>query len=175
MGVMVPTTVDDVVAALRAHPDAVVLVGKRLATVTAALRQGDRELIRVLATCGSPGEEPPVLVDGAPPELPPYDQCAVDDSTTDPDGPPALGVAMPPPGLMERLAVRVRPGDDAFRERSIEAEERREEAVVSKEARVVEEIGLRKARETETKTVSDTVRRTEVEIETDADDTVTRR
>jgi stress response protein YsnF len=55
------------------------------------------------------------------------------------------------------------PGEDAFRERSIEAEERVEEAVVSKEARVVEEIGLR--RETRHETISDTVRRTEVEIE----------
>jgi hypothetical protein len=92
-----------------------VKTGKRLATVTASLGQGDRELIRVLATCGSPSEEPPVLVDGAPPELPPYDECDAEDSSSDPGAPPAMGELMPPPGLMERLATRIRPGDDAFR------------------------------------------------------------
>jgi stress response protein YsnF len=68
----------------------------------------------------------------------------------------------------------VSPGEDAFRDRSIEAEEHHEEAVVSKEARVVEEIGLRKTRKTHTETVSDTVRHTEVEVERDDDD-LTRR
>jgi uncharacterized protein (TIGR02271 family) len=58
-------------------------------------------------------------------------------------------------------------GDDAFRERSIEAEEHGEEVVVSKEARVVEEIGLRRESETHSETVSDTVRHTEVEVEDD--------
>lgn len=88
--------------------------GKRLATASASLRQGDKELIRVLATCGSPTEEPPLLVDGAPPELPPYDECPADDATSGPAAPPP-GLTMPPPGLPERLANRVRPGDDAFR------------------------------------------------------------
>ncbi len=50
-------------------------------------------------------------------------------------------------------------------ERTIEAVERREEAVVGKEARVVEEIGLRPQAESHTETVRDTVRKTEVEIE----------
>jgi stress response protein YsnF len=66
-------------------------------------------------------------------------------------------------------------GEDAFRERTIEAEERREEAVVTKEARVVEEIGLRRTQETERETVSDTVRRTEVVVEEDEDDKLDRR
>ena len=61
----------------------------------------------------------------------------------------------------------VRPGDAAFQEREIEATERAEEAVVSKEARVVEEIGLRKEGDTRTETVRDTVRRQEVEVEDD--------
>jgi uncharacterized protein (TIGR02271 family) len=56
---------------------------------------------------------------------------------------------------------------DLFRERSIEAEEFREEAVVSKEARIVEEVGLRRRQEAHDETVSDTVRRTEVEVEDD--------
>jgi stress response protein YsnF len=60
-------------------------------------------------------------------------------------------------------------GEDAFRERTVEAAEHREEAVVAKEARVVEEVGLRVDRETRRETISDTVRRTEVEIERDDD------
>ena len=55
--------------------------------------------------------------------------------------------------------------DEDYQERSFEAEEHREEAVVSKEARVVEEIGLRKTSDTRQETVSDTVRYTEVEVD----------
>jgi uncharacterized protein (TIGR02271 family) len=84
--------------------------------------------------------------------------------------------------VRERVEVERRPvdrpvaaGEDAFRERTIEAEERREEAVVTKEARVVEEIGLRRTQETERETVSDTVRRTEVVVEEDEDDKLDRR
>jgi uncharacterized protein (TIGR02271 family) len=55
----------------------------------------------------------------------------------------------------------------AFGERTIEATERREEAVVSKEARVTEEVSLRKTAEERTETVRDTVRRTEVEVDDD--------
>jgi uncharacterized protein (TIGR02271 family) len=61
----------------------------------------------------------------------------------------------------------VGPGDEAFRERVIEATETSEEAVVSKEARVREEVVVRKEAEERTETVRDTVRRTEVEIEDD--------
>ena len=72
----------------------------------------------------------------------------------------------------ERVNVERRPvdrpvaaGDDAFRERTIEATETAEEAVVAKEARVTEEVVVRKQSEERTQTVSDTVRRTEVEVE----------
>ena len=61
----------------------------------------------------------------------------------------------------------VAPGDAAFTERTIEAVERGEEAVVSKTARVTEEIGLRKDVEQETETVRDTLRKQEVEVEDD--------
>ena len=44
-------------------------------------------------------------------------------------------------------------------------QERSEEAVVSKEARVTEELVIRKEVEERTETVSDTVRRTEVEVD----------
>ncbi|SNR48388.1 DUF2382 domain-containing protein [Paracoccus sediminis] len=74
----------------------------------------------------------------------------------------------------ERVEIERRPvdrtltdADTAFRDQTIEAEEYREEAVVSKEARVVEEIGIRKTSDTREETISDTVRRTEVEIEDD--------
>ncbi|GEO17712.1 hypothetical protein MAE02_54080 [Microvirga aerophila] len=74
----------------------------------------------------------------------------------------------------ERVAVERRPVDralgdaeQAFQERTIEAEERGEEAVVSKEARVKEEVVVRKEAEQRTETVSDTVRSTEVGVEDD--------
>ncbi|MBP0493183.1 YsnF/AvaK domain-containing protein [Pararoseomonas indoligenes] len=57
--------------------------------------------------------------------------------------------------------------DDAFRERTIEAVEHSEEAVVSKEARVKEELVIRKQVEERTQNISDTVRHTEVEVEDD--------
>jgi uncharacterized protein (TIGR02271 family) len=55
--------------------------------------------------------------------------------------------------------------DDAFREQVIEATETREEAVVAKEARVVEELTIRKDAAEHIETVHDTVRRTEVEVD----------
>lgn len=58
-------------------------------------------------------------------------------------------------------------GADAFRERTIDVTGTSEEAVIAKDIRVVEEIGLRKEATERTETVKDTVRRTEVEIEDD--------
>ena len=55
--------------------------------------------------------------------------------------------------------------DAVFQDRTIELEEFDEEAVVSKEARVVEEISLRKEARDRTETIHDTVRHTEVEVE----------
>jgi stress response protein YsnF len=46
-----------------------------------------------------------------------------------------------------------------------EVEERSEEAVVSKEARVIEEVAVRKQAEQRTETITDTVRKTEVDVE----------
>ena len=70
----------------------------------------------------------------------------------------------------ETVRVQRRPVDrpaetGAFEERTIEAREYRETPVVSKDARVVEEIDLSKNVESRTETVRDTVRKTEVEIE----------
>jgi uncharacterized protein (TIGR02271 family) len=75
----------------------------------------------------------------------------------------------------ERVAVERRPVDrpatgmpgQAFRERTVDVTTHREEPVVSKEARVKEEIVVRKEADQRTETVRDTVRRTEVEVEDD--------
>jgi uncharacterized protein (TIGR02271 family) len=85
----------------------------------------------------------------------------------------------------ERVAVERRPVEgslhagsindgDLFQERTIEMEERAEEAVVSKEARVVEEVVVRKEADQRTETISDTVRKTEVEVEDERGNTVSR-
>ena len=69
---------------------------------------------------------------------------------------------------LDRHAVdRALTGTDStmFRDRTIEATEHTEVPVVAKEARVVEEIGLRKDATQRTETVSDKVRHTEVEVE----------
>jgi len=52
-----------------------------------------------------------------------------------------------------------------FADKTIEATERREQAVVSKTAHVVEEVGISKEAGQRTETVKDTVRHTEVEVE----------
>jgi uncharacterized protein (TIGR02271 family) len=58
-------------------------------------------------------------------------------------------------------------GDDAFRERSIEAIATSEEAVIAKEARVTGEVVVKKDVSDRTETVSDKVRSTKVEVEDD--------
>lgn len=73
----------------------------------------------------------------------------------------------------ERVMVERHPVDRAataadlaaFQERTIEARATNEEAVVAKEARVVEEIGVRKEAADRIETVRDTVRKTEVDVE----------
>jgi len=59
----------------------------------------------------------------------------------------------------------VTPGDVAlFEDKTIEATEMREQAVVSEKARVVGEVGIRKDATQSTETISDGVRHTEVEV-----------
>ena len=58
-----------------------------------------------------------------------------------------------------------RPATDSFSEKVIEVTASTEEAVVSKTARVVEEVGLRKEAVDRVETVRDTVRKEEVEVE----------
>jgi uncharacterized protein (TIGR02271 family) len=59
----------------------------------------------------------------------------------------------------------VQPGDDAFRERTIEVRESAEEPVVSKRARVVEEVHVNKDVTERDATIRDTVRKTDVKVE----------
>jgi uncharacterized protein (TIGR02271 family) len=56
-------------------------------------------------------------------------------------------------------------GDDMLRERTIELTETSEEAVVAKQARVVEEVVVHKTVGEHVETIDDTVRRTEVDVE----------
>jgi uncharacterized protein (TIGR02271 family) len=72
----------------------------------------------------------------------------------------------------EHVSVERRPasgdapvGADAFREREIEVRETAEEAVVSKTARVREEVVVHKEAQDRVETISDTVRRTEVDVD----------
>ena len=68
---------------------------------------------------------------------------------------------------IERRAVDqpIPAGEDMMQERTVEFIETAEEAVVAKEARVVEEIVVRKDVEQRIETIEDTVRHTDVEIE----------
>ena len=70
----------------------------------------------------------------------------------------------------ERVDVERRPTNrpasgDAFREQSFEMRERAEEPVVEKRARVVEEVKVGKKRSKSARTVQDTVRKTDVEVQ----------
>ncbi len=60
--------------------------------------------------------------------------------------------------------------DDLLRERSVEMVETVEEAVVAKEARVTDEVVIRKEREERVAQIEDTVRHTEVDVERLPDD-----
>jgi uncharacterized protein (TIGR02271 family) len=68
---------------------------------------------------------------------------------------------------VERMPVDrpVADSERAFQERSVEARESEEQPVVSKTARVVEEMRLRKQGEEHEEHVEDTVRRTDVDVE----------
>jgi len=73
----------------------------------------------------------------------------------------------------ETVDVHRRPVDRAvtdadinnFQEGTFEVRERAEEAVIDKQARVVEEVHIKKQAEEHTETISDTVRRTDVDVE----------
>ncbi len=80
-----------------------VRTGRSLSTATAALVQGGRERLRVLATCGDldagPARVPVTRVRGGPPDLPPPERCERRD-------PPEGGFAPP---ILERFDTRLHP------------------------------------------------------------------
>lgn len=73
----------------------------------------------------------------------------------------------------DHVTIERRPVDRAveandaalFQDKTIEAVEHREEAVIAREARVVEEISIRQKADVRQETIHDTVRRTKVEVE----------
>lgn len=69
---------------------------------------------------------------------------------------------------VERTPVdRPAKGEQAFQERTVEAEERHEEPVISKEARVTEELHISKEKGEHVEHIEDTVRHVEADIEDD--------
>ena len=78
--------------------------GRRFATGTATMVSGSRPLLAVLGTLGDLSQaQGPELVEGAPPELPPPEQCV----RLHPTG------TFPPP-FMGRVDLRLHPDDAAF-------------------------------------------------------------
>ncbi|MEZ5215565.1 MAG: thioesterase family protein [Ilumatobacteraceae bacterium] len=79
--------------------------GRRFATVSGSLRQGGREVIRVLGTFGDlAGAHPdePRLIRAEPPDLPPFEVARSRELADD------------APSLMGKVDVRLHPDDDKF-------------------------------------------------------------
>jgi hypothetical protein len=83
----------------------IVRTGRRFATATASLSMGGREIIHLLGTFGRQTPGGPSWIREQPVELPPYDECELPPEASD----------GPRPAMMDRLAVRIRPGDEGFR------------------------------------------------------------
>ena len=81
--------------------------GKRFATVGATMRSGDQPLLEVLGTFGALAAEPapPERIDGAPPALPPPEQCGRRAEELHAEG----------SSFMHRVDLRMHPDDDGFR------------------------------------------------------------
>lgn len=81
----------------------VIRSGRRMATASATVRSGDRVILAVLGTFAEQEPGGPAVVDGAPPELPPVEEC----------------VAATPPvasGFHDRVRSSIRPVDAGFRD-----------------------------------------------------------
>ncbi len=79
--------------------------GRRLATATGVLTMNDQPVLQLVGTFGEQTPGGPQQVSATPIELPPYAASAT---------PPTAGEG-PGPAMMDRLAIRLRPGDDGFR------------------------------------------------------------
>ena len=78
--------------------------GKRFATGTALLSSATRPLLAVLGTLGDLAQaDGPELIEGAPPELPPPDECV-----------PIVATDTFPPPFMGHVELRLHPDDAAF-------------------------------------------------------------
>ena len=78
--------------------------GRRFATASARLESGGRPLLAVLGTCGDLSDRrDDLLVDGAPPELPPADECV-----------PVVATDTFPPPFMANVELRLHPDDAGF-------------------------------------------------------------
>jgi hypothetical protein len=86
-----------------------VRAGRRFATATGSLVtvvDGERrELIRLLGTFGEQTVGGPSHIAEAPVDIPSYEDCELPPSPSD----------GPKPAMMERLAIRIYPGDEGFR------------------------------------------------------------
>jgi len=81
----------------------IIKAGKRFATATATLSANGRPILIALGTMGDLEEAAgPELVDGAPPELPPPDQCIAAEGTT-----------FAPP-FVSKVEIRLHPDDVSF-------------------------------------------------------------
>lgn len=81
----------------------VLRAGRRMATVAARLCADGDPTLALLGTFGEQADPGPTVIDGAPPALPPFEEC----------------VSAAPPvdaGFSDRVIVRVRPGDAGFRD-----------------------------------------------------------
>lgn len=71
----------------------VVKAGRRLTTMSASLRSGDKEVIRVLGTFGDvDANEGLQSIDLQPPQMPPFEEC--EKRMPNPDMPPSLGTRL---------------------------------------------------------------------------------
>ena len=84
--------------------------GRRFATMTGSVVNvaTGREVIRVLGTFGHHDGDGLVRLDGAPPQIPSYDDCLIGVNGDDPD-------AQLVPELQQRLSVRLAPDSVGFR------------------------------------------------------------
>lgn len=80
-------------------------VGRRMATVSAEMHRDGQPLLAVLGTFGVPAVGDIEMIDGAPPDLPDFEDCVAE-----PDQ-----VVDLVPEFARRVDVRLRPGDHGFR------------------------------------------------------------
>ncbi len=79
--------------------------GRRLFTLTATMTMEGRPVLQLLGTFGEQTPGGPTAIIDRPVDLPPYDACVA----------PPSPLEGPGPAMMDRLALRLRPGDDGFR------------------------------------------------------------